>query len=232
VAEVSTLQETRLRAWVHDRICRYDEQINGTDFNKNVLRCYAHVIGELGKELMNFSLKFAALLAEGVCCANASFKADAPKDYKDEARYGFGSLLRGENSVIRKYLNRKPSSADEDSKDTQIEGTKLDTEPSPRDDIWTAAQNELKGFPFELLDKKSWKIETETVKISKFDETGRCSYKITIVILSDTEFSVSVQSAQDSKQRLRCHGEVLKENILKRIADAKKKKTAEREAIG
>lgn len=158
---------------------------------------------------MNF-IKTTGLLSLMVFlsgCANQNFKAEEPIDYKDNAKYGFGSLIKDKDSVFKKYFSK---SSDEKEK-ISIEKVKSD---SKSDDLWTAAIVALKDFPIEFMDKKSGKIETEKVKIKEFDNTGSCTYKITVTVLNDKDINVIVDSTEDSKLRLKKHSEILKSKIL------------------
>ncbi|MDR0942405.1 MAG: hypothetical protein LBM19_02185 [Holosporales bacterium] len=140
------------------------------------------------------------------------FKAEAPKDYKDKAKYGFGSLIKGKNAALRKYFDKKSDASSEEK--NEIKAEKTTKEVSKKEKLWHASLETLRDFPLELMDKKRWKIETEKVKVNQFDNTGECSYKIVITITSDTDVDVKATSNEDSKIRLKKHEETIKNKIL------------------
>ncbi len=146
-----------------------------------------------------------AILMSG--CADQSFEAKEPVDYKDSAKYGFGSLVKGENSAFNKYFNNKNASDD---------GIAVDkvSASSPKDKLWNSTIAVLKEFPIEFMDKKSGRLETEKVKVKLFDSTETCSYKINVRISEADTISVVVTSVEDSSIRLKKHAETIKSRIL------------------
>ena len=147
----------------------------------------------------------AAILLSG--CANQEFKADEPVDYKDNARYGFGSLVKGENSAFKKYFDNKKST------DNELSVEKISTN-NPKDKLWNSAIVTLRDFPIESMDKKCGTIETERVKVKLFDNTETCTYKIRVTLRSASDVSVVVTSSEDSSVRLQKHAETIKSKIL------------------
>jgi hypothetical protein len=144
--------------------------------------------------------------------AKADFKADAPVYYKDKAKYSFGSLIKGKNSVLKKYLDKKSNDSNEEKDGIKVE--KIEKKISKKEKLWNAAIEVLKDFPIEFMDKKHWKIETEKVKVNQFDNTGECSYKITVAILNDKDITITVTSDEDSKLRLKKHEETIRNKVL------------------
>ncbi|MBR1479478.1 MAG: hypothetical protein IJ599_01070 [Alphaproteobacteria bacterium] len=142
-----------------------------------------------------------------VGCADQNFKAEEPVDYKDNAKYGFGSLIKDKNSVLRKYFSK------EEAQDKTISVEKV-ASASKCDGIWSASMSALKDFPIEFMDKKSGRIETETVKVLQFDSTETCSYKVFVKVLNDRDVSVVVASNEDAPLRLKKHAELLRSQIL------------------
>lgn len=146
-----------------------------------------------------------AILMSG--CADQSFKAEEPVDYKDSAKYGFGSLVKGENSAFNKYFNKKNAS------DDGIAVEKVSAS-NPKDKLWNSAIVVLKDFPIEFMDKKSGRLETEKVKVKLFDSTETCSYKISVRIVEANNINVVVTSVEDSSIRLKKHAETIKSRIF------------------
>ena len=144
-------------------------------------------------------------------CANQNFKAEEPIDYKDNSKYGFGSLVKDKDSALRKYFSKNSDENIEKKEDIAIEKVKSN---SKKDDLWTATIVALRDFPIEFMDKKSGKIETEKVKVGQFDNTSSCTYKIIVSVLNDKNLSINIISAEDSKLRLKKHCEILKSKIL------------------
>lgn len=140
-------------------------------------------------------------------CANQQFKAEEPVDYKDNARYGFGSLIKGENSVLNKYFNKSNTSSNELA-------VKKVSANSPKDKLWNAAIVALKDFPIEFMDKKSGRIETGAAKVRLFDNTETCSYTVSVMLRGSSDVDVVVRSAEDSAARLKKHAERVKSKIL------------------
>ncbi len=140
-------------------------------------------------------------------CANQQFKAEEPVDYKDNARYGFGSLIKGENSVLNKYFNKSNTSSNE----LAVEKVSAN---SPKDKLWNAAIVALKDFPIEFMDKKSGRIETGAAKVKLFDNTETCSYTVNVTLRGSSDVDVVVRSAEDSAVRLMKHVETVKSKIL------------------
>lgn len=147
----------------------------------------------------------AVLLLPG--CANQRFKAEEPVDYEDRARYGFGSLIKGENSVLNKYLNKSNISTNE----LAVEKVSAS---NPKDKLWNAAIVALKDFPIEFMDKKSGRIETGAAKVKLFDNTETCSYTVNVMLRDTSSINVVVRSAEDSVVRLKKHAETIKTKIL------------------
>lgn len=162
-------------------------------------------------EIMN--LKNIVALLSGIVflsgCANQNFKADEPVDYKDQNRYGFGSLIKNKDSVLRKYFGSNNS---EDPDKIVVE--KPASCSSAKDSLWDRVILSLRNFPIEFMDKKSGRIETEKVKIKQFDNTESCLYKIIITVLNDKDIDVIISSSEDSDFRLKKHAETLKKQIL------------------
>ncbi len=140
-------------------------------------------------------------------CANQQFKAEEPVDYKDNARYGFGSLIKDENSVLNKYFNKSNTSSNE----LAVEKVSAN---SPKDKLWNAAIVALKDFPIEFMDKKSGRVETGAAKVRLFDNTETCSYTVSVMLRGSSDVDVVVRSAEDSAARLKKHAERVKSKIL------------------
>ena len=140
-------------------------------------------------------------------CSNENFKAEEPVDYKDDARYGFGSLIRGERAPLKKYLDKK----DTFSNEIVVEKVSANT---PKDKLWSSAIVALKDFPIEFMDKKTGKIETDMVKVKLFDSTETCAYKIVVQLKGEGNVDVTVASQEDSAVRLKKHAETIKSKIL------------------
>ena len=141
----------------------------------------------------SLSLALVSLLVAG--CADRNLKADAPEDYKDQVKFGYGSLIKDKDSVLRKYF-------DKSSKESEISAEKVSAS-SRKDGMWNSVIVALKDFPIEFMDKKSGRIETESVKVKFFDSTESCTYKISVTVLSETNVDVVVTSAEDSSIRLK-----------------------------
>lgn len=147
----------------------------------------------------------AAFLLAG--CANQTFKADEPVDYKDQVKFGYGSLVKDKDSALRKYFGKA-------SEESEVAVEKVSTN-SNKDNLWDATLATLKDFPIEFMDKKSGKIETDRVKVNMFDNTGTCTYKIFVTVKNDSDIDVVVTSNEDSNIRLKKHAETIKSKILK-----------------
>ena len=150
----------------------------------------------------------AVVLLSG--CANQEFKADEPVDYKDNARYGFGSLIKSKDAPLRKYFDSK------DKKDTS--GNEFAVEKvsanNPKDKLWNSTIIALKDFPIDFMDKKAGKLETGMVKVKLFDSTETCAYKIVVQLKGEGNVDVVVTSHEDSAIRLKKHAETIKSKIL------------------
>lgn len=146
-----------------------------------------------------------ALLTTG--CTNQKFKTEEPVDYKDNAKFGFGSLIKGEDATLRKYFLKNSTKENE----LTVEKVRAD---SSRDHIWNSALAILQDFPLEFMDKQSGKIETEKVRVKMFDTTETCTYKIRIKIINEKDVDVVVSSDEDSKPRLKKHAETIRSKIL------------------
>lgn len=140
-------------------------------------------------------------------CANQEFKAEAPEDYKDNAKYGFGSLIKGENSSLKKYFG-KGSTAD-----NELAVEKL-AEQNPKDRLWNSVVVTLRDFPIEFMDKRAGRISTGQAKVKLFDNTETCTYKIDITLRNASNLNVVVTSNEDSPIRLKKHAETIKAKIL------------------
>lgn len=144
-------------------------------------------------------------------CANQSFKAEEPTDYKDNAKYGFGSLIKGKDPVFNKYLKGNSSEAKEQNMSIKSTG-------NSDDKLWNATIVALKDFPISFMDKKRGIVETEKVKVEQFDNTNSCSYIIKVKLLNKKDFLVNVISNEDSAMRLRKHEEIIKSKIQNELA--------------
>lgn len=154
------------------------------------------------------SVYFASIALFVSGCANQNFKADEPIDYKEQAKIGYGSLIKDKDSVLRKYFGK-------DSAKDEITVEKVSTN-SKIENLWNSALIALKDFPIEFMDKKSGKIETEKVKVKAFDNTETCTYKIFVTIKNESEVNVVVTSSEDSSVRLQKHAETIKSKILEK----------------
>ena len=140
-------------------------------------------------------------------CSNTNFKAEEPVDYKDNARYGFGSLIKGEGAPLKKYIEKKDTSSNE------IVAEKVATN-NPKDKLWNSTIIALKDFPIDFMDKTAGKIETGLVKVKLFDSTETCAYRIVIQLKGEGNVDVTVTSQEDSAIRLKKHAETIKSKIL------------------
>ncbi len=143
-------------------------------------------------------------------CSENSVNNSVPEDYKDNNRYGFGSLIKGKNAVLKKYFSEKESGNFNIEKSTEVN--------SEKDKVWTSAISVLKEFPFELMDKNNGVLETEYVKIKQFDSTNTCSYKIKIKIDNTGKYTVNILSRNDSGARLKSHEQTISDLIKKEIS--------------
>ncbi|MBQ2177033.1 MAG: hypothetical protein II453_18940 [Alphaproteobacteria bacterium] len=159
---------------------------------------------------MNFktSICILSLITFVSGCANQEFKADVPEDYKDHARYGFGSLIKGENSSLKKYFGKSNTS------DNDLAVEKVYTSNNPQDKLWNSAIIALKDFQIEFMDKRHGRITTSKAKVKAFDSTETCLYKIDVTLRSANDINVVVTSAEDSAVRLKKHADVIKSRIL------------------
>ncbi len=158
---------------------------------------------------MNFKTSICLLsLATFISgCTNQEFKAEVPEDYKDNARYGFGSLIKGENASLKKYFGRINAS----NNDLAVE--KLST-ANQKDKLWNSAVTVLKDFQIEFMDKKTGRITTGEAKVKAFDSTETCLYKVDVTLRSTTDINVVVISNEDSWVRLKKHAGTIKSKIL------------------
>ena len=140
-------------------------------------------------------------------CSNQNFKADEPVDYRDNARYGFGSLIKGERAPLKKYLDKKDISGNE----IVVEKVAAN---NPKDKLWNSTIIALKDFPIDFMDKKVGKLETGMVKVKLFDSTETCTYKIVVQLRGEASVDVVVTSHEDSAVRLKKHAETIKSKIL------------------
>ncbi len=145
-------------------------------------------------------------------CSSQNFKAEESVDYKDNSKYGFGSLIKDKDSVLRKYFtsNENPESK---TNDISVENVTSNSENK----LWNAVIVGLKDFPISFMDKKNGILETEKVKVSQFDNTGSCSYIIRVKLLNQNDFTVNISSLEDSSIRLKKHEEIIKEKIRKEL---------------
>lgn len=142
-------------------------------------------------------------------CANQNFKAEEPVDYRDNAKYGFGSLIKDKDSVLRKYFTSNKTSETQGN-NISVESVSLSNSENK---LWNAVIIALKDFPICFMDKKNGTLETEKVKVPQFDNTGSCSYIIKVKLLNQKDFTVIVSSNEDSNVRLRKHEEIIREKI-------------------
>lgn len=142
-------------------------------------------------------------------CSSEKFKVEEAIDYKDNAKYGFGSLIKDKDSALRKYLKS----------DNQENNISVETMYSnnAENKLWNAVIVALKDFPINFMDKKNGVLETEKVKVSQFDNTGSCTYVIRVKLLNQKDFTVNISSTEDSNTRLKKHEEIIKEKIRKEI---------------
>lgn len=154
-----------------------------------------------------------ALLVCLTGCSNQNFKAEEPIDYKDNARYGFGSLIKDKDSVLRKYFTSNESQ-NVKTNDISVESA---TSNNSENKLWNAVIVALKEFPINFMDKKNGVLETEKVKVSQFDNTGSCSYIIRVKLLNQKDFTVNISSPEDSSIRLKKHEEIIREKIKKEL---------------
>ena len=140
-------------------------------------------------------------------CANQEFKAEAPEDYKDNARYGFGSLIKGENASLKKYFGKGNTQTNE----LAVEKV---SSSNPKDKLWNSAIIALKDFQIESMDKRTGRITTEKARVKAFDSTETCLYKIDVTLRSTNDIDVVVTSSEDSMVRLKKHADVIKSRIL------------------
>ncbi len=153
------------------------------------------------------------LLACLAGCSNQTFKAEESVDYKDNSKYGFGSLIKDKDSVLRKYFTSNESS------EAKTNGISVENATSNSENkLWNAVIVALKDFPISFMDKKNGILETEKVKVSQFDNTGSCSYIIRVKLLSQKDFTVNISSPEDSSIRLKKHEEIIREKIKKEIS--------------
>lgn len=159
---------------------------------------------------MKFAKSFVLIFSLAVLagCNNQSFKAEAPEDYKDNAKYGFGSLIKDKDSVLRKYFVPNESNSNQ-PENIGVEKDSCDKENKQ----WNSAVVALKDFPIAFMDKKNGVLETEKVKIHQFDNTGTCSYVVKVKLLNKNNFAVTVMSNEDSAARLRKHEDFIKAKI-------------------
>jgi hypothetical protein len=168
---------------------------------------------------MDIIKKLIVLSAVFMCSIQAEFEAKAPTDYKEEAKNSFGSLIKGDRKNIV-FGERFSSDADkklQSNNADDIKTEKATKDLSKKDEFWRAVLFVLKDFPISFMDKKTWKIETENVKIEQFDSTGTCNYKVRVLILSNKDIEVKVFSDEDSQIRLKKHAEVIKSKILAQL---------------
>ena len=160
-------------------------------------------------KLTNFMiLSSLVIITSG--CANKELKADEPVDYKDEVRYGFGSLIKDKDSVLTKYFGKDNSSENK----LCVENVSPN---SASDKLWNSITKTLEDFPIDFMDKKSGRIETGNVKVKLFDNTGTCSYKILVTMHGPNDVNVIVKSSEDSTTRLQKHSETIRTKILENL---------------
>ena len=143
-------------------------------------------------------------------CANQEFKAEAPEYYRDNARYSFGSLIKGENASLKKYFGK----SDEVNNELAVEKVSA---KNPKDKLWNSAVIALKDFQIEFMDKKTGRITTGNAKVKAFDSTETCLYKIDVTLRSQNDVNVVVTSNEDSSIRLKKHADVIKARILEEL---------------
>lgn len=146
-------------------------------------------------------------------CSSQNFKAEESVDYKDNSKYGFGSLIKDKDSVLRKYFT---SNENQNVKTNDISVESAISNNS-ENKLWNAVIVGLKDFPISFMDKKNGILETEKVKVPQFDNTGSCSYVIRVKLLNQKDFTVNISSPEDSSIRLRKHEEIIKEKIRKEL---------------
>ena len=156
--------------------------------------------------LKNFVLvSFLAIISSG--CTNKELRADTPEDYKDNVRYGFGSIIKNKDSVLTKYFG------DDNSSENKLSVENVSA-TSPKDKLWSSTIKTLENFPIDFMEKKSGRIETGKVKVKLFDNTETCSYKILVTMRGSNDVDVIVHSLEDSVPRLKKHAETIRAKIL------------------
>jgi hypothetical protein len=179
----------------------------------------------------NRSLIFALILSGTV---GARYIAKAPQDYREDERERIGSLLQDKDSVLSRFFGRSKTgdipSVDSAQKAEDagpvdanaLSVTKPEVEPdsSDRDRMFDVALKLLKDSPLNLVDRKAGKIETGSMKIEDFDNTGVCTYRISISIIGAKNIKISITSKEDSEPRLRKHEETMTKKILNGAASS------------
>jgi hypothetical protein len=141
-----------------------------------------------------------AMLVLMTASAIATYKAGAPRYYKDVERGGFGSILK---SKLLKGLSGPKDSTDKTAGDLGVTTTPGD-ELTRREKLWNAAFCALKGFSMEEVSKSGrvWIIRTSRSRVESFDNTGVCQYEVVVTIDEACNVEVRITSAEDSPLRL------------------------------
>jgi hypothetical protein len=136
-----------------------------------------------------------------------------PVDCKEERIQKLGSIIKGKDSLLGGLFEKK-SQKDEKPAESKTVKPSGAEKTSRQEKLFDAAMEILKKFPLNKADRAGGNIETSLAKVSDFDSTMTCEYKINVGISDEGDLKVSVASKEDSKSRLKRHEESLKKQIL------------------